>query len=212
MLHHLQMASIAGQPQWRVSLLVLHVHCRLPRQQKLHKAVVSLLAGDGEGGVSRQRHRRCVDVSTLVEQHPTHLQVAPRGSLHQRSESRLGSMLYVGLPVHQHTHHLMPALEAGQSKRCVAVRLNLRVDVTAKVKQQVHCVHIATHGCQHERRYAQLAASSRVDLSSVLHQQVDDLVVSCRCSKAEWRVVGDISMFDVCTVNHQLICHIKLAI
>lgn len=68
-------------------------------------------------------------------------------------------MLYIGLAIQQQTDNLSPSLETGQSQSCVAVGLNLGVDVRAHIQQQLHCWYMAIHGCQHQRRDSQLTAS-----------------------------------------------------
>ena len=67
-------------------------------------------------------------------------------------------MLDVGLPVDEQTDDLVAALEARQRQRRVAIGLDLRVDVTAHVEQQLHGRRVSVHGGQHQRRDAKLAA------------------------------------------------------
>ncbi len=56
----------------------------------------------------------------------TNLGISARSGLHERSEAGLGAMLDVCLAIDEQTHHLVPALEARQRQRRVAVRLDLR--------------------------------------------------------------------------------------
>lgn len=70
----------------------------------------------------------------------------------------LGAMLHISLAVQQQTDDLSSTLEAGQRQRGVAIGFDLSVDVRAHVQQQLHCRYMAVHGCQHQRRDAQLAA------------------------------------------------------
>lgn len=76
-----------------------------------------------------------------------------------KSLTYLCPVLDIGLPVQEQTDHLCPALEAGQGQGCVAVGLDLGVNVRAHIKQQLHGRDVAIHGSQHQRRNAQLAAS-----------------------------------------------------
>lgn len=70
----------------------------------------------------------------------------------------LGSMFHISFAVQEQTDHLGTTLEAGQRQRGVAIGFDLSIDVGAHVQQQLHCRYMAIHGCQHQRRDAQLAA------------------------------------------------------
>lgn len=76
-----------------------------------------------------------------------------------KSPTYLCPVLDIGLPVQQQADHLCPALEAGQGQGCVAVGLDLGVNVRAHIKQQLHGRDVAIHSSQHQRRNPQLAAS-----------------------------------------------------
>lgn len=69
----------------------------------------------------------------------------------------LGAMFHISFAVQKQTDHLCSTLEAGQRQCSVAIGFDLCVDVRAHVQQQLHCRYMAIHGCQHQRRDAQLA-------------------------------------------------------
>ena len=62
------------------------------------------------------------------------------------STTHLCSVLDVGLAVDEQTHNFVAALEACEREGRIAIRLNLRVDVAAHVKERSDRLRVTVHG------------------------------------------------------------------
>ena len=70
---------------------------------------------------------------------------------------------------------------------------------------------MSIHGCQHERRDAELGSSSGVDLRPVGQEQLDDVDVSARGCQAERGVVADVPVLLVGVLLQQNLHHLEPA-
>ena len=67
---------------------------------------------------------------------------------------------------------------------------------------------MAIHGCQHERRDAELAARPRVDFGAVAQQQLDDAHVAAGRGQAQRRVVRHVTVLEVRAFGDQKLHHL----
>lgn len=118
-------------------------------------------------------------------------------------------MLNIRLSIEQQTDHLVPPLEAGQGQCSVSVRLDLRVYVAAHVKQKLDCGCVAVHCSEHQRRDAQFAAGPRVNLGTMVQEELDDVDVSARCGQTERGVVGNVPMLLVRISGQEKLHHLR---
>ena len=89
---------------------------------------MALVGGNSQRRVARRRHGRGVHVSPFLEQHMPDFDVATRGRLHQRGQTRLRSVLDVRPPVNQQTDDLVAALETRQGQGRIAISLDLKTE------------------------------------------------------------------------------------
>lgn len=95
------------------------------------------------------------------------------------SHTYLCPVLNIGLPVQEQTDHLCSALEAGQGEGCIAIGLDLSVNIRTHIKQQLHGRYMAIHSSQHQRRNTQFTPSPK-EKETLQFLQLDERLGKCK--------------------------------